>query len=108
MFGKDLFRRKKAGFDMESLVIKIKPFMVTVAPERSKLYSKLAWLISEVERILNQESLPVQIRLQAMSLLGKIIKISAGILEDMDLDEIQRDLEQLKKEIKLLDEAEEK
>jgi hypothetical protein len=83
---------------MNTIEIKVKPFIIDVTPEREDIYTRAKKAFQEAETLMNDADLHVRYRLRAMEILGKLARVLAGFLEDVQLDAIEADLEELKRE----------
>lgn len=77
------------------------PFTIEVTPEREGLYERLKEAVEEVEAILDDPKLHVKHRLRALNVLSSIIKTSSGLLKDVQLDEIEAELRELRRAMEL-------
>lgn len=107
MFRKDAERLERPGFDLESFILKIKPFTITVPSERAAIYNKLKHEVTELQSIIGNPNVDHRLKLKAVGQLARLCSVMAGVLKDYQLDSIEEDLEQLKRQIKL-QEGEEK
>ena len=83
---------------MNAIQIKVKPFVIDVTPEREDIYTRAKKAFQEAEALMNDVGLHVRYRLRAMEIVGKLARVLAGFLQDVQLDKIEEDLEQLKGE----------
>ena len=83
---------------MNTIQIKVKPLIIDVTPEREDIYTRAKKAFQEAEALMNDASLHVRYRLRAMEIVGKLARVLAGFLEDVQLDTIEADLEELKGE----------
>jgi len=89
----------------ECLILKLKPLVIVVADERIRLYKDLKKHLEMLEKLVNDPETPIGVKMRALNLIAKIIQIAAAVVEDFELDEIQRDIEILKQELREAEEA---
>lgn len=81
---------------MTSYTLRFKPLVIDATVERQNLCNRKRGMIAKAERIANNETLNLKVRLRAVKTAGKLGKTLAGLVKDTELDEIQADLEMLK------------
>jgi hypothetical protein len=75
-------------------------FPIEIDKEREKLYLELKDALKKAEKIANDSRVKMKTRLEAFRLIGYIASILAGVLKDVQMDEIQRELFKLEEELK--------
>jgi hypothetical protein len=75
-------------------------FPIEIDKEREKLYLELKDALKKAEKIANDGRVKMKTRLEAFRLIGYIASILAGVLKDVQMDEIQRELFELEEELK--------
>lgn len=63
------------------------------------MVERLKKAVEEIEKILDKPELHVKHRLRALSVLATIIKTCSGILKDVQLDELESEIKQLRQEV---------
>ncbi len=83
----------------KQLTLEIQPFTIEVTPEREAEYTNLKEARKQAQAILNDTNLHIKYRLRALEVLTKIIRALTGILKDVQFDQIERDLKELRADI---------
>jgi ATP-dependent RNA circularization protein (DNA/RNA ligase family) len=67
-----------------------------VTPERGHLYGRIKGLLEKAEEIANGHSgESVKVRLKAMEVAARLAQFLAGVLKDVQLDEIEAEIRKL-------------
>jgi hypothetical protein len=75
-------------------------FPIEIDKEREKLYFELKDALKKAEKIARDRRVKMRTRLEAFRLVGYIASILAGVLKDVQMDEIQRELMALEEKVK--------
>jgi hypothetical protein len=70
--------------------------VIEVPEERMELYDRLKNMLGRAEALVNTHE-NVRIRIKAMEVAVKIASVMAGVLKDVQLDAIEKELEQLER-----------
>jgi hypothetical protein len=82
---------------VKSITILFKPLTIEVGPKREEIFNRVEAALAAAEEIMNSAE-ELKFRLRAMELIGLLARVLAGFLEDVQLEEIEADLEHLKRE----------
>jgi hypothetical protein len=78
----------------------IYPLTIPITEEQEKLYGDLREMFERAKQIANDETVELKFRLEAIRLVGYIGQVIGGILKDVRMDEIQKQLLEIEEEIK--------
>jgi broad specificity phosphatase PhoE len=71
---------------------------IDVPKEREEIYSRLKRALETAEAIANNRKLKGKTRIEALRLVGYICQIMLGAVKDVQVEDIERKLEELEKE----------
>ena len=82
---------------MRAIRLEFKPLMFEVPDERERLYKKIKALLERAEEIANTHQ-NIKYRLKAMEVAARLAQFLAGVLKDVQLDQIEDELRKLEGE----------
>jgi len=93
-----LSRVKERGRGLE---LRLRPRRTVIKPreKRHDYISRLDKAIETLEEILNSEETDEKTRIQAANALARLISTSYGMVQDIDLENIEEEVEKLKKRL---------
>lgn len=82
---------------MRSITILFEPLTIEVAAKREEIFKRVEKALAAAEEIMNSAE-ELKFKLRAMEIIGLLARVLAGFLEDVQLETIEADLAQLKRE----------
>ena len=82
---------------MRSITISFQPLTIEVGPKREEIFNRVEKALAAAEEIMNSAE-ELKFKLRAIEIIGLLARVLAGFLEDVELEKIEADLEQLKRE----------
>jgi len=73
-------------------------FTIIPTEKRRQYVEKLDKMIKRVENIINARKTKTKQRLRAMTVLSDLIKTSYGMVRDAEIEQLEREIEELEKE----------
>jgi len=74
------------------------PLAVEVQDEREDLYKRVKKLIIRLEVMIYSRKIKKEIKIKAIKALAELVAKATGILRDYEVEELERETEELKKE----------
>ncbi|MBS7613161.1 hypothetical protein KEJ48_02800 [Candidatus Bathyarchaeota archaeon] len=71
-----------------------------VEKEQEEIYNRVKDALGKAEKIANDETLDEKYRLEALRIIGFLGQVFTGVLKVVKLDEIQKQLLELEKEVR--------
>ena len=84
----------------KSIQISIRPLTIIIPQEQEEVYGKVKTALEKAMQIMNDDSIEIQYRLEAMRLVGYLGQVLSGVLRTVKLDEIQEQLLELEEKVK--------
>ena len=82
---------------MKTITILFEPLTIEVGPKREEIFGRVEKALAAAEEIMNSAA-ELKFKLRAMEIIGLLARVLAGFLEDVELEKIEGDLAQLKRE----------
>jgi len=82
---------------MRTFVISFEPLVIEVASKREEIFNRVEAALAAAEEVMKTTK-NLKFKLRAMEIIGQLARVLAGFLEDVQLETIEADLEQLKRE----------
>lgn len=82
---------------MRSITILLEPLTIPVTAKREEIFRRVEAALAAAEEVMRTTD-NLKFKLRAMEIIGQLARVLAGFLEDVQLDKIETDLEQLKRE----------
>ena len=88
------------------LELRLRPRRVRIEPEakRNEYIERLDNVIEKLEEIINSEDTDEKTRIRAANVLARLISTSYVMVRDIDIENLERELEELQKENKRMEE----
>ena len=75
--------------------LRFKPLLIDIGKEREELYRRLQNQITRCEAIINSATTSVETKLAAMKKLADLVRAAGDILEQAQLDQLEREVKEL-------------
>jgi hypothetical protein len=82
---------------VKTVTISFEPLTIEVGAKREEIFLRVEKALAAAEEIMNSGA-ELKFKLRAMEIIGLLARVLAGFLEDVQLETIETDLEQLKRE----------
>jgi hypothetical protein len=82
---------------MKTITIMFEPLTIEVGAKREEIFLRVEAALAVAEDIMKTAA-ELKFKLRAMEIIGQLARVLAGFLEDVQLEAIEADLEELKRE----------